>query len=101
MRPVHDRVVILPDEKEERTAGGIILPDSQKEKQAAGIIIAVGQDKEGNQLPVSEGARVLFNKYAGTEFEEGGQIYKVLRIDDVYCVTREQTVNEVSWVSNY
>ena len=70
--PLGDKVVIKRLEAEEKTLGGIVLPDSAKEKPLQGRVLSVG---DGRLLPdggrakpqVSEGDRVLFNRYAGAE----------------------------------
>ena len=72
LKPLGDRVIVEPVEKEEMTAGGIILPETAKEKPQQGTIMAVGpgrRDEEGKRIPmdVKVGDRVLFAKYAGTE----------------------------------
>ncbi|MHC4988966.1 MAG: co-chaperone GroES, partial [Planctomycetota bacterium] len=42
LKPMEDRVVVKPQEAEEKTAGGIVLPDSAKEKPLMGTVVAVG-----------------------------------------------------------
>ena len=42
LRPLDDRVVVEPQEAEERTAGGIVLPDTAKEKPQRGKVVSVG-----------------------------------------------------------
>jgi chaperonin GroES len=73
LRPLGDRVVIKPTPREEMTKSGIVLPDTAKEKPQEGEIIAVGPGKfeEGKREPmdVSIGQKVLYAKYAGTEFK--------------------------------
>ena len=87
-RPLHDRVVVKRIEAEEKTAGGIIIPDTAKEKPQEGKIIAVGpgrRDKDGNLVPldVKAGDRVLFSKWAGTEFKLDGQEHMIMKEDDI------------------
>jgi len=89
--PLHDRIVVSRIEGEEKTAGGIIIPDTAKEKPQEGKIIAVGpgkRDKEGNLIPldVKAGDRVLFVKWAGTEFKLDGQEQMIMKEDDILGV---------------
>ena len=42
VKPLSDRVLILPNPAEEKTAGGLFIPDTAKEKPLAGKVIAVG-----------------------------------------------------------
>jgi chaperonin GroES len=78
LKPLGDRVVIKPTPKEEVTKTGIFLPDTAKEKPQEGTITAVGggklDDKGVRQpLEVKEGQKVLYAKYAGTEFISRGK----------------------------
>ena len=89
--PLHDRIVVSRIEAEEKTAGGIIIPDTAKEKPQEGRIVAVGpgkRDKEGNRisLDVKAGDRVLFAKWAGTEFKLDGQDHMIMKEDDILGV---------------
>ena len=87
-KPLHDRIVESRVDAEEKTAGGIIIPDTAKEKPQEGKIIAVGpgrRDKDGNLVPldVKAGDRVLFSKWAGTEFKLDGQEHMIMKEDDI------------------
>lgn len=91
IRPVGDRVVVKPAQREEVTRGGIVIPDTAKEKPQEGTIIAVGSGKvneKGDRVPleVREGDRVLFAKYGGTEFKLDGEDLLVLRESDILGV---------------
>lgn len=74
LRPLGDRVIVKPIEKEEMTAGGIYVPETAKEKPQEGQVIAVGpgqvqDDGRRSPMDVAEGDRVIYAKYAGTEFK--------------------------------
>ena len=91
IRPVGDRVVVKPAEKEEVTKSGIVIPDTVKEKPQEGTIIAIGSGKindKGDRTPleVKEGDRVLFAKYGGTEFKFEGEDLLVLRESDILAI---------------
>ena len=64
LKPLDDRVVVKPEEAEEKTAGGIVLPDTAKEKPMMGKVIAVGEGKlldNGKRIaPPSQGQIVLY-----------------------------------------
>ena len=87
LRPLDDRVVVEPQEAEERTAGGIVLPDTAKEKPQRGRVLAVGDGRyvEGKRVPleVSEGDEIIYSKYGGTEIKLGTDDYLILRESDV------------------
>ncbi|MBN1483287.1 MAG: co-chaperone GroES [Chloroflexia bacterium] len=88
LKPLADRVVVKPIEQEEVSKGGIYLPDTaSKEKPQEGQVIAVGPGRrldDGTRVPmeVSEGDRVLFAKYAGTEFKD--------QADDKFIILSEK-----------
>ena len=74
LKPLGDRLVVKPTPREEMTKSGIVLPDTAKERPQEGTILAVGPGRtldDGSREPmeVSEGQKVLFQKYAGTEFK--------------------------------
>jgi chaperonin GroES len=88
IEPLGDRVVIRPIPKEEVSKGGIVLPDTAKEKPQEGKIIAVGPGRlteDGNRIAmdVKKGDKVLYSKYAGTEFKLDGEELIVMREGDI------------------
>ncbi|WP_100012587.1 co-chaperone GroES [Lentibacillus sediminis] len=91
IKPLGDRVVIELVEQEEKTASGIVLPDSAKEKPQEGKVVAVGSGKvidsgEKVALEVTEGDRIVFSKFAGTEVNYEGTEYLILRESDILAV---------------
>ncbi len=92
LKPLGDRLIVEPIEKEEVTASGIVLPETAKEKPQEGEVLAVGpgrRDEEGKRIPmdVKEGDRVLFAKYAGTEVKlETDRKVLVLRESDILAI---------------
>jgi chaperonin GroES len=66
IRPLADRVLIKPAEREAQTKGGIYLPDTaSKERPMEGAVLAVGEgrlDDSGRRVPmqVKAGDKVLF-----------------------------------------
>src|ERR1700682_1993403 len=88
IQPLGDRVLVKPLSRETVTKSGIVLPDTAKEKPQEGEILAVGPGKvmdNGKRpaLEVSVGQKVLFAKYAGTEFKQDGEEYLILRESDI------------------
>ena len=91
IRPLHDRVVVRRVEDERRSPGGIVIPDTAAEKPMQGEILAVGNGKiqdDGSVRPldVKVGDKVLFGKYAGTEFRQDGEEVLMMREDDIMAV---------------
>ncbi len=88
LTPLGDRIVVKPIVKDEVTKGGILLPDTAKEKPQEGEVVAVGSGRlteEGKRLPPSlkVGDKVLYAKFAGTEWKREGQEYLILRENDI------------------
>jgi chaperonin GroES len=86
--PLSDRVVVKPLKQEEKTSSGIILPDTAKEKPQEGEVVAVGPGRysdEGTRIPValSVGDRVIYSKFAGTEYKVGDDEYLILKEPDI------------------
>jgi chaperonin GroES len=94
LRPLGDRVVIEPTPREEMTKSGIVLPDTAKEKPQEGQVIAVGPgafDNDGKRVPidVQTGDKVLYAKYAGTEFKIDGDEYLIVGQKDILAVVQD------------
>ena len=86
--PMEDRIVVKPQEAEEKTAGGIVLPDSAKEKPLMGTVVSVGPGKmldSGNRATMSVKKKdvVLYRKYGGTDVEVDGTEYKIFRESEI------------------
>lgn len=86
IKPLEDRVLVLPQAAEERTASGIIIPDSAKEKPQKGTIVAVGTGNKDVDMQVKVGDTVLYGKYAGTELSVDGNDYLIMRQSDILAV---------------
>ena len=91
LRPLGDRVVVKPVEREERTKSGIVLPDTAKEKPQEGIVEAVGTGRildTGTKVPMElkVGDTVLYAKYAGNEFKLEEIEYLIISEKDVLAV---------------
>jgi len=85
IKPLADRVLVLPAPAEEKI-GGIIIPDTAKEKPLRGIIKAAGKGTKDEEMILKEGDEVLYGKYAGTELEFDGEKYLIMRQSDVLAV---------------
>ncbi|MEI6777168.1 MAG: co-chaperone GroES [Chloroflexales bacterium] len=94
IRPLGDRVVLKPADREEKTKTGIFLPDTAtKERPMEGTILAVGEgrrDDSGKLIPmqVSVGDKVLFAKYSGTEFKVEEVEYLILAEKDILGIVQ-------------
>ena len=86
IKPLADRVLVVPAPAEERTIGGIIIPDTAKEKPLKGEIVAVGNGTKEEEMIVKVGDTVLYGKYAGTELELEGTKYLIMRQSDILAI---------------
>ena len=88
VRPLGDRVLVKPVEKEKQERSGLIIPDTAKEKPQEGEVIAAGKGKtsdEGKVIPldVKAGDKILYGKYSGTEIKIDDQEYLIMHQDDI------------------
>ena len=86
IKPLADRVLILPMAAEEKTIGGIIIPDTAKEKPLQGKVVAVGNGTKDEEMIIAVGDQVLYGKYSGTELEFEGEKYLIMRQSDVLAI---------------
>ena len=95
LRPLGDRIIVEPIEREETFAGGLVLPETAKEKPQQGKVIATGpgprdEDGERIEMDINEGDTVLYAKYAGTEIKLDGNKVLVLKESDVLAIVVDE-----------
>jgi chaperonin GroES len=89
LQPLEDRIVVRPDEAEEKTVSGLVIPDSAKEKPQQGEVLAVGPgrraENSGELIPIDlvVGDSVVYSKYGGTEIIVDGEDLLILSSRDV------------------
>ena len=88
IKPLADRVLVLPAPAEEKV-GGIIIPDTAKEKSQRGKVVAVGGGTKDDPMVLKENDTVLYGKYSGTELENEGVKYLMMRQSDVLAVVED------------
>ena len=86
IKPLSDRVLVLPNPAEEKTAGGLFIPDTAKEKPLMGKVVAVGTGTAEVKMEVKEGDTVLYGKYAGTEINVDGTDYLIMKQSDILAI---------------
>lgn len=86
IKPLSDRVLILPNPAEEKTAGGLIIPDTAKEKPLAGKVIAAGPGTKDVAMEVKVGDQVLYGKYSGTEISYEGTSYIIMKQSEILAI---------------
>jgi chaperonin GroES len=95
LRPLGDRVVVQPSAREEMTRSGIVIPDTAKEKPQEGTIIAAGpgrilDDGKRESMDVKAGDKVLYAKYAGTEFKLDGEDLLIVSQKDILAIVESR-----------
>lgn len=83
IKPLGERVLLKPITKEEKTKGGLYIPESAKEERKEGIVEAVGTFKDGKELPLKKGDRVLYGGYSNEEIELNQQKYVFVEFKSV------------------
>jgi len=94
LRPLGDRVVIKPTPREEMTKSGIVLPDTAKEKPQEGEVLAVGPGRKLDNgtieaMDLKVGDKVLYAKYAGTEFKVDSEELLIVKQTDILAVVED------------
>ena len=95
LRPLGDRVVVQPSDREEMTKSGIVIPDTATEKPQEGMILAVGpgrvlDDGKREQMVLRKGDKVLYAKYAGIEFKVDGEDLLIVSQKDILAIVESR-----------
>jgi chaperonin GroES len=87
IRPLEDRVVILPDDEAETMRGRLYIPDTAKEKPTQGEVLAVGPGRiekgQRVKMDVQTGDKVIYGKYSGTPYEVGDDELIIIKASDI------------------
>ncbi len=81
IRMLGEKTLISIISPENKTKGGIIIPDTAENVSDLAVVVSAGPLSN-----VSEGQMVCFYKYAGSEIEHGGKIYRILNNKDILGV---------------
>lgn len=83
IKPIRNRVLVLREEHEEKTKGGIIIPGKKEVPTGTGFVIAVGPEIEE---PISVGKRIVFRKTDGHDIKVGGKDHVILTDENIMGV---------------
>jgi len=88
LQPLGDRVLVKPSDREEQTKSGLVLPDTAQERPQEGSVVAVGPGRmtdDGKRVPLElkAGDKVVYSKFAGTEYSDDGEDYLILAERDI------------------
>lgn len=90
LRPLFDKVVVKQVEEKEQSVGGIFLPTAAQEKQEVAVVVAVGEggiiDGKEVKMVVKVGDKVLYSKYAGSQFKIDGEEVTVIKQSDILAI---------------
>jgi chaperonin GroES len=86
MKPLYERILIKPLNKETITSNGIMLPDKAVKRPNIGTVIACGGGTQHNPMMVSPGDLVLHNRYAGVELTYKGEKHYVIMSNEVIAI---------------
>jgi chaperonin GroES len=94
LKPLSDRLIVEPNEKEGKTASGIILPETAKEKPQEGTVLAIGPGRLNDSgkriaMDVKTGDVVLFARYGGTEIKIDDRKLLILKESDVLAIVEK------------
>jgi chaperonin GroES len=86
VKPLGERLLVLREEAEEKSTGGILLTHSHQEKPNQGEVKAIGDDV----TTVKVGDTVVFGKYSGSEsLDVDNETLLILELKDVKAVIYE------------
>ena len=84
IKPLGENVLILPEQAEEKTSGGIFLPDTAREERPQqGRVIAIG---DSEKIKVSVNQKVIYNRYGGTEVKAYSEEYLLVASKDILAI---------------
>ena len=90
LKPLFDRVILSCEKAEQKSQGGLMLPTASQEKSQVAVVMAVGDggivDGKKQEMKVKVGDRVLYTKYAGSEFKLDGEEYIIIKQTDILAV---------------
>ena len=86
MKPLYERILIKPLDKETTTRTGIMLPDKAVKRPNIGTVVACGGGTTHNPMLVSPGDLVLHNRFAGVELMYGGARHYVIMSNEVIAI---------------
>lgn len=97
IKPLFDRVVLKIEKEQTTNVGGIFLPDMSREKSQIAKVVATGNggniDGKETKMQVQVGDRVLFSKFAGTEFKYKDEDLLIIKQTDILAIIEKESIN--------
>lgn len=86
LKPLADRVLVLPDEVVEKTKSGLYIPDTAKERPIQGTVVAIGNGKKDEPMTVKINDKVLYGRHSGSPINVDEKEYLIMREIDIFAV---------------
>ena len=86
LRPIHDKVIVLPDPEEKELVPGFEIPVESREKQTIGTVVAVGRGLPGEPTEVKPGDRVLYPKHGNNPIMVNNKPHVIMKEDNIYSI---------------
>lgn len=91
IKPLFDKILLKETEVKQET--GIVLPNIAKDKPNIAEVVALGSggkiDGEETEIIVKVGNKVLFNKYATTEFKIENETFLLIKQADILAILED------------
>ena len=95
IKPLSDKVVILPQEEGEQMYGNIIVPDSGNEKPEIGKVLAVGPGRVSTngvliENKLKKGQTVMVPKFGAQKVEIENETYIIAGESDILGIIKNK-----------
>jgi chaperonin GroES len=85
VKPLHEKLMVLPFPPEQKTSGGIFIPDTAQERPSKATVIATGNGLKDRPMEMMPGDIVFHVKNAGVPIDIDGEVHYILRDADILC----------------
>jgi chaperonin GroES len=94
MKPLYERILVKPKQKETTTRQGIMLPEKAVKKPNIGTVVSCGDGSPNNPMLVKPGDIILHNRFAGIDLMYNGEKHYVILSNEVIAVLdNEEEIN--------
>lgn len=98
--PLFERVLIKPDQPDQRTETGIILPAESQKRPNTGTVMDIGYLVKKSECPVKVGDHVLYLRYAGFDVVIDNDTYHLVMINDLVGII-DNSINKTFELKDY
>ena len=86
MKPLYERVLVKPREKQTTTDSGLMLPEKAVKRPNIATVVACGDGNANNPMKVKAGDIVLCNRFAGAELKYKGEMHYMIMSNEIMCI---------------